>query len=87
MDGAREQHKAATLAADKASARTMESLAVSLERLDNAFQMIRLAAGNTDVQTGRDALHFTAGARERIEEAMRMIDNARTQLRLYGAGF
>jgi hypothetical protein len=81
-----EEHKLAARLVLPAIGQVQESLAVAIERLDEALAIIHAAVGDTEVQTGRDGLFFVAGMRDRIEESMRMAENAKERLRQYGEG-
>lgn len=84
---AREEHAGIVVAANTAIAELQELLALATERADVALGLIDAAVGQTSVESGRNAMAYVAGTKEKIEEAYRSTVIAQDELRRYAEGF
>jgi hypothetical protein len=84
---AREEHAGIVAAAGQAIAALQEHLAVSTEQAEVAIGFIDAAVGQTSVESGRNAMAFLAGCKEKLDEAFRATVAANEELTRYGNGF
>lgn len=64
-----------------------EVLAMATDRVELAIGMTISATGDTETESGRNALAFLAGVKERVDEAYGMSQQAVAELQRYRGGF
>ena len=87
MSGGWEAHAGAVAAAIERVGELQEALAMATDRAESAIGMTLESTGSTEVDSARNALDFLSGAKERVEEAYRMSQQATAELQRYRGGF
>lgn len=63
-------------------------LSAAMERLELAIGAVINAVGENPTQeSGRNALEFAVGAKERMSEIRNMLEQCKAELNRYGSGF
>lgn len=83
----REEHAGIVAAAGTAIAELQELLALATDRADVAIGLVDAAVGQTAVESGRNAMAYLGGCKEKLDEAFRATQVAHDELRRYGDGF
>jgi hypothetical protein len=83
-----EQHHAAVAVARAEVEALMHRLQAASEKQQEALGAVAMAVGdNPSVDSGRAAFEYVAALADRIDETIRIADNAMQLLDNYGAGF
>jgi hypothetical protein len=83
----RDDHAGVVSAARAAIAEVQELLALATDRAEVAVGLIDSAVGATPVESGRNAMAYMGGCREKIDEAFNATSVAQQELERYGGGF
>lgn len=80
-------HQGAVAAAIERIADLKEALAMATDRAETAVGLTLESVGATETESGRNALDFLAGVKERVNEAYGMAMQAEQELNRYRGGF